>query len=61
MGELGLLGILFLEEYGGLGGDMVLYVLVVEEIGCVCGGIGLSYVVIILLGVFLIYYFGIEE
>lgn len=61
MGEFGLMGILFFEEYGGLGGDMILYVLVVEEIGKVCGSIGLSYVVVVLFGVSFFYYFGIEE
>ena len=43
MGELGLLGIPFPEEYGGSGGDTVSYALAVEEIGRACGGTGLSY------------------
>ena len=38
MGELGLLGIPFPEEYGGSGGDTVSYALAVEEIGRACGG-----------------------
>ena len=42
MGELGLLGIPFPEEYGGSGGDTVSYALAVEEIGRACGGTGLS-------------------
>ena len=32
MGELGLLGIPFPEEYGGSGGDTVSYALAVEEL-----------------------------
>lgn len=60
IGEFGLFGILFLEEYGGVGGDIILYVIVVEEIGKVCGSMGLSYVVVVLFGVSLLYYFGIE-
>lgn len=44
MGELGLLGIPFPEEYGGSGGDTISYAIAVEEIGKACGGTGLSYV-----------------
>lgn len=50
MGELGLLGIPFPEEYGGSGGDTVSYALAVEEIGRACGGTGLSYAATISLG-----------
>ena len=50
MGELGLLGIPFPEEYGGSGGDTVSYALAVEEIGRACGGTGLSYLLTISLG-----------
>ena len=61
MGELGLLGIPFPEEYGGSGGDTVSYALAVEEIGRACGGTGLSYLATISLGASPIYYFGTEE
>src|SRR5689334_23620987 len=61
MGELGLLGIPFPEEYGGSGGDTVSYALAVEEIGRACGGTGLSYAATISLGASPIYYFGTEE
>src|SRR5699024_12766340 len=43
MGELGLLGIPFPEEYGGSDGDTISYALAVEEIGKACGSTGLSY------------------
>ncbi|MFG6120774.1 MULTISPECIES: acyl-CoA dehydrogenase [Thalassobacillus] len=61
MGKLGLLGIPFPEEYGGVGGDTVTYALAVEEIGRVCGGTGLSYAAAVSLGSSPIYYFGTEE
>ncbi|WP_409305670.1 acyl-CoA dehydrogenase [Peribacillus sp. SCS-155] len=61
MGELGLLGIPFPEEYGGSGGDTVSYAIAVEEIGKACGGTGLSYAAAVSLGASPIYYFGTEE
>lgn len=61
MGELGILGIPFSEEYGGSGGDTVSYALAVEEIGRVCGSTGLSYAAAVSLGASPIYYFGTEE
>ena len=61
MGELGLLGIPFPEEYGGSGGDTISYAIAVEEIGRACGGTGLSYAAAISLGASPIYYFGTEE
>ena len=42
MGELGLLGILVEEGYGGSGYRYKDYVAVLEEVGRVCGGIGLG-------------------
>jgi alkylation response protein AidB-like acyl-CoA dehydrogenase len=44
MGELGLLGLPYPEEYGGAGSDYVSYAIAVEEISKVCAstGIGLS-------------------
>ena len=41
-GELGFLGVLVPEEYGGAGMGYVEYVTIVEEIARVCPGIGLS-------------------
>ncbi|MGM7635745.1 acyl-CoA dehydrogenase [Bacillus sp. Hm123] len=61
MAELGLLGIPFPEEYGGVGGDTISYAIAVEEIGKACGGTGLSYAAAISLGASPIYYFGTEE
>ncbi|MFS0782112.1 acyl-CoA dehydrogenase [Bacillus sp. 1P06AnD] len=61
MGELGLLGIPFPEQYGGAGGDTISYAIAVEEIGKVCGGTGLSYAAAVSLGASPIYYFGTEE
>ncbi|MBB5322996.1 hypothetical protein HNQ34_000073 [Anoxybacillus tepidamans] len=61
MGELGLLGIPFPEQYGGSGGDTISYAVAVEEIGRACGGTGLSYAAAVSLGASPIYYFGTEE
>ena len=61
MGELGILGIPFPEEYGGSGGDTVSYAIAVEEIGRACGSTGLSYAAAVSLGASPLYYFGTEE
>jgi len=61
LGELGLLGIPFPEEYGGAGGDTISYCIAVEEIGKACGGTGLSYAANTSLGASPIFYFGTEE
>ena len=42
LGELGLMGVLIPEEYGGAGLGYFEYVTAVSEIGRVCGSIGLS-------------------
>ncbi|MGB7209263.1 MAG: acyl-CoA dehydrogenase family protein [Pyrinomonadaceae bacterium] len=42
LAELGLLGILFPEEYGGAGMGYVEYATIIEELGRVCGSVGLS-------------------
>lgn len=42
LGELGLTGVIFPEEYGGAGMGYGEYVTVIEEISRVCGSIGLS-------------------
>src|SRR5690625_2303135 len=61
MGELGLMGIPFPEEYGGAGGDTISYALAVEEIGRACGSTGLSYAAAVSLGATPIYMFGDDE
>jgi alkylation response protein AidB-like acyl-CoA dehydrogenase len=42
LAELGLLGVLFPEEYGGAGMGYIEYATIIEEIGRVCGSVGLS-------------------
>ncbi|MEZ4799297.1 MAG: acyl-CoA dehydrogenase [Flavobacteriales bacterium] len=42
MGELGLMGVLVPEEYGGSGMGYFEYISVIEEVAKVCGSIGLS-------------------
>ena len=42
MGELGLLGVLVPEEYGGAGLGYFEYVIAIQEIAKVCGSVGLS-------------------
>ncbi|SEW00201.1 acyl-CoA dehydrogenase family protein [Natrinema salifodinae] len=44
LAELDMLGVPIAEEYGGLGGDTLMYSLVAEELGRISGSIGLSYV-----------------
>ncbi|MFB6222353.1 MAG: acyl-CoA dehydrogenase family protein [Haloarcula sp.] len=44
LGELDMMGVPISEEWGGLGGDTLMYALVAEEIGRVSGSVGLSYV-----------------
>lgn len=42
LAELGLLGVLFPEEYGGAAMGYVEYATIIEELGRVCGAVGLS-------------------
>ena len=42
MGELGFMGVLVPEEYGGTGLNYQAYITIIEEIAKVCGSIGLS-------------------
>ncbi|MEL6192401.1 MAG: acyl-CoA dehydrogenase family protein [Bacteroidota bacterium] len=42
LGEMGLLGVLVPEEYGGSGFGYMEYVTAITELGKICGGIGLS-------------------
>ncbi len=43
LAELDMLGVPIDEQWGGLGGDQLMYALVTEELGRVSGSIGLSY------------------
>lgn len=61
MGKLGLFGIPFPEEYGGMGGDTVSYALAVEEISRVDASVGLTLAAHCSIGMGPVYYFGTEE
>ncbi|AUV81544.1 acyl-CoA dehydrogenase [Salinigranum rubrum] len=61
LGDLDVMGIPVSEEYGGLGGDQLMYALVTEELGRVSGGIGLSYAAHVSLGSKPIDLFGTDE
>ena len=61
LGELDVMGVPVAEEYGGLGGDQLMYALVTEEIGRVSGSVGLSYAAHISLASKPIELFGTDE
>jgi alkylation response protein AidB-like acyl-CoA dehydrogenase len=61
LGALDVMGVPIAEEYGGLGGDQLMYALVTEELGRVSGGIGLSYAAHVSLGSKPIELFGTDE
>lgn len=61
LGELGLMGIVFPEEYGGAGMDYVCYAIAVEELSRVCAAHGITLAAHISLGVNPIYSFGNEK
>ncbi len=60
MGELGLFGIPFSEQYGGMGGDTVSYALAVEEISRADGSLGITLAAHCSIGMGPVYYFGTE-
>lgn len=61
MAELGLTGIPWPEEYGGIGADYVSYVIAVEELSRVCASTGVTLSAHISLAGWPIYTFGNEE
>jgi alkylation response protein AidB-like acyl-CoA dehydrogenase len=61
MGELGLMGIIIPEEFGGMPMDKVSIAIAIEEVGRACGGTGLSYEAHICLGSFPIVRWGTPE
>lgn len=46
MAKLGLMGIAFPKEYGGAGGDEIMYTIAVEELSRVCATTELFYLLI---------------
>lgn len=61
LAELGLLGVIFPEEYGGAGLGYIEYATIIEEIARVCGSVGLSVAAHNSLCSNHIYTFGTEE
>jgi alkylation response protein AidB-like acyl-CoA dehydrogenase len=60
MAALGLLGVPFPEEYGGSGGDTIMYAIAVEEISRACGSTGITLAAHTSLGTSPFYLFGTE-
>jgi short/branched chain acyl-CoA dehydrogenase len=61
MGELGLFGLPFPEEYGGAGGDFLSLCLAIEEISRADTGVGITLEAAVCLGASPIYEFGTKE
>lgn len=61
MGKLGLFGIPFSEEVGGMGGDTVSYALAVEEISRADASLGITMAAHCSIGMGPVYYFGTKE
>ncbi|WP_128895659.1 acyl-CoA dehydrogenase [Longirhabdus pacifica] len=61
MAELGLAGIPWPEQYGGIGSDYLAYVIVVEELSRVCGSMGVTISAHTSLAGWPLYKFGTEE
>ena len=61
LGEMGFLGMVVPEEYGGSGLDTVSYSIAVEELSRVCGSTGITVAAHNSLGVYPIFLFGNEE
>jgi alkylation response protein AidB-like acyl-CoA dehydrogenase len=61
LADLDMMGVPVSEEYGGLGGDQLMYATVTEELGRISGSIGLSYAAHVSLASKPIELFGTEE
>ncbi|UAL51066.1 acyl-CoA dehydrogenase family protein [Metabacillus dongyingensis] len=61
LGEMGMLGLPFSEEYGGSGADTISFAIVTEELSKACGSTGITYSAHISLGGSPINMFGTEE
>jgi butyryl-CoA dehydrogenase len=58
LGELGVTGLPYPEEWGGAGGDTVSYAIAIEEIARVCGSTALALAAHVSLGTYPIYRYG---
>ncbi|WP_336881832.1 acyl-CoA dehydrogenase family protein [Priestia koreensis] len=61
LGELGMMGLPFSEEFGGAGADTTSFAIVVEELSRACGSTGITYSAHISLGGAPIHLFGTKE
>jgi len=61
LGELGLTGIVFPEQYGGAGADYMTYAIAIEELSRVCASTGVTLSAHLSLGANAVYLFGTEE
>ena len=61
MGEAGFFGICFPEQYGGIGGDVLSYILAVEELSKIDDGMGITLSACVSLCATPIYMFGTED
>lgn len=61
MAEIGLMGIPIPKQYGGAGGDNIMYAMAVEELSRVCGTTGVIVSAHTSLGTWPILHFGTEE
>src|SRR5438876_4733202 len=61
LGELGLMGMPFPEEYGGAGADNMSYALAIEELGRIDSSVCITVAAHTSLGTWPIYAFGTEE
>jgi hypothetical protein len=61
MGELGFMGVVIPEEYGGTGLNYQAYITIIEEVSKVCGSVGLSLAAHNSLGTNHIYMFGSDN
>ncbi|PPA71438.1 acyl-CoA dehydrogenase family protein [Jeotgalibacillus proteolyticus] len=61
LGEMGMMGLPFAEEYGGAGADTISFAIVTEELSRACGSTGITYSAHISLGGAPIHMFGTHE
>ena len=61
MGELGLFGLPFPEDYGGMGGDFLAVCVAIEELARVDSSVAITLEAAVCLGAMPLYRFGSEE